>query len=274
MAVEDIKGSQDSGAKEGTSPVPATEANKTQETGNQSNQTQIQSNQSSERLPFHKDPEVKSYLDSMLSKREREWQRKFEERERGYTSHLETLNQTLSQRNQSNPQSISQEELGYRKMVAEAILGNPEIRKQYGLDDIRALKEELAELKSGNSTYALESELDSVAKSYGDKFGMKPDEVKSELMEFMDSDPIFGDKSYTKGLVAHAARAYYFDRSGELAERATQLRLQQEKELKSKAVVQGTQGQANGSPAQKYSNKREFLEAKFKEEEAKGSSMF
>lgn len=252
MAVEELKTGSEVPA-ENTAQTPATGSESTQNNNAQTSNVPAEGSQSKSGLPFMQDPEVKKWLDSTLSKREREWQRRMDEQSREYTSKLEAMTQRAFQ-----PQQTAQQDPQQRaalEQLADMLFGNPDLLKKYGLD-ISDVRSRLDQMGQGASEYQIESELEQVAKRYGDKFGMSPDEVKSELLEAMESDPLYGNRSYSKGIIDRIAKAHFYDRSDELATRAANQRLLQEQELKKKGGVQ--QPQKTGSQAGSKMTKEDF----------------
>jgi len=245
MSVEEIKtGSQ----------VPAETSAQTPATGMDTTPNQAQTpavpasdSQSKPSLPsFIQDPEAKKYMDSYLSKQERKWQQRMEEQSREYTSKLEAMTQRAFQPQQTAQQDPNQK--AALEQLADMLFGNPDLLKKYGLD-ISDVRSRLDQMGQGASEYQMDSELEQVSKQYGERFGMSAEEVKNELLEAMESDPLYGNRAYTKGIINSIAKSHFFDRSDELATRAANQRLLQEQELKKKAGTQPTQkvGGSGGS---------------------------
>lgn len=261
---EDVKASSQAPAEVKTdAQAPATVGNQTQGTAPATAQAETPSKPSQS---WMQDPEFQRTLNSHLSKKEREWQKKFEERDREYTRRLEQM--------KFPPHQDTQDPLA--GLSAEQRAGIEELKKHIGGPYEQAMKElraELEELRSSSTQSAVDAELEQVSKTYGEKYQMNPQEVKDMLLEFADNDPFFADKDYRRGFWTAASRAAFVDKAQEIADRNAYQRLQAEKEKHQKVGTQNPSGTGQATP-RKYADMHEQLKVRAEEMRSKGESLF
>lgn len=127
-------------------------------------------------------------------------------------------------------------------------LSVPEIKdmiaKEYGLDRLDKVHKDFSSFKENWEGNQYESEMSEVLKSAKD-LGLDPEEVESELKDHVETHPFFADKSYYKGGVWAAFRDKYWDKVGELRERAENIKKIKEREMLKNGQTQTSQDTSN-----------------------------
>lgn len=112
------------------------------------------------------------------------------------------------------------------------------IAKSYGLDRLDSLNKDYSSFKENWEGNQFNSEMSDVLKS-AQEIGLDPDEVQSELEEHVSNHPFFSNKEYYKGAVWAAFRDKYWDKVGELRERADNKKKIEERERLKNGQTQG-----------------------------------
>lgn len=215
-------------------------------------------------LPFHKDPEVQKYIDRQLSKREQNWSKQVQELKDAYTKQLEAFNQNRSNAGKPEVDKLPPEqEQALEQLVS--MLG-PRLREKLGLGKIGELEKQLNSINQAGSLEAFEAEMSGVTKEYAEKYGYDAKELDEELRNYIETDPWFADKSYTKGSLIKAAKLYFADKGQELAERQANLKLikeQKEKKQNTTEAPTKTTGNKSGS---KHKRLEDFLDERVQSE--------
>jgi len=237
----------------GGSPSPIETKSTEQNASSSVNGTaQGQSQEKSENIPFgdKRHPEYKRFKElsesAKQSKAEAEQFRKELAELRGFKDAM--LSQQRGQGRQiSNEQKQALQELfsmGLEVPEVEAMF-----KQKYGLDRLDSVHKDFSTFKEGFEGREYESEMRDVLKT-ATEFGLDADEVEEELREYVANDPFFSGKEYVKGGVHAAFRNKYWDKIGELRERADNLKKIKERELLKNGQTQTTAETSNaGKPA-------------------------
>lgn len=249
------------GAKTEQSPSSA-------ETQNQNPSPASGANTSSENVPFHKNPEFQSYIERQKKSWERDYSSKFGSEIQKLKAEHEARYKDLESKLSRPSGNLSDADREQLRALFNMGLQDPEVRKMYGLDEVRELKEKLSKYEKGNEVSAFNAELSEVSKTYAEKYGMDPKEVEYDLMEFIKDDPLWGQLGISKGVVKKAAKDFFSDKQEELAVRAANMKLVKEAETKGKASSQKpVNGASQENPLPKHL--RDFLHSRFRDEAEK-----
>jgi len=214
------------------------------------------------RLPYHKDPEAQRWLNSQLSKREREWQKQLQQSSEQHRRELDLLRAGMGR---NNAPAGNPEEEHALNLLAEKLLANPLIREKYGLDGAKSAQAELQKLREEQTRVMVDNELESVVGKYAVKYGYEPQAFREELLEFLDSDEFEG-ATYRKGSIERAAKAYLYDRQGEISERAANLKLIKEQNDKKKVTTESSSTGTKGKPNMGEKSLSSYLDRRVDEE--------
>lgn len=215
-----------------------------------------------EKLPFHKDPEVQEYLSKMLSRKERDWDEKFKSRDEEYTRRLEQLSRPTSVTSATPEQQQKEEAI---RLLAKELLGHPDVRKEYGLDEIKSLRDQFQSSLKESNRKVFDSEMKTVVGKYVEKYGYDKEELEEDFREYISTDPLFEGLTFKEGSLDKIAKLYFSDKEKEMAERETNLKLIKEKKLKS---TQGTETSSKGTPSTNVAKEKrlgDFLDRKIRE---------
>lgn len=239
------------GAKEAESPAAGADVKDTSPSGGADTggaQAPVQ-----ERLPFHEDPQVQSYLQKMMSRKEKEWERRFQERDTEYTRRLEAMTKPTAP-----GAALSEEEQAVQML-----------RQKLGLDK---LDERLGEVSKSHSQFTqsqldtmADAELSSVVESLSKQYGYKPAELQEEILNFVADHPL-GSRDYKKGSIEAMGKLWAYDKQAELAERAANLKLIKEQQDKKKVATESPNG-AKKSPGKRANESMDDFLARREREE-------
>lgn len=238
------------GAVTGASPTPA-------ETQNPSNSPAPGANTGMESVPFHENPQFKSFLDRQKKNWERDSERKYSEQTEKLKSDYDNRFKTLEQKMSQSGSGMSEENRTQLRALSQLLSSDPEARKMLGLEDMNELKEKLSRYEQGSTMTQFNSELSDVSKSYAEKYGFDVKEVEADLLDFIKDDPLWGQMGNAKGVIRKAAKDYFSDKSEELAERAANMKLVKESTNKAKVLSQ----KPSGGNAQTLPEPKNFRDA-------------
>ena len=189
-----------------------------------------------EKTPFHKDPEVKSYLEKMMSRREREWEKRIRGVEDMYRGKLENL-VNLTQPKVAGQQALPPEQRQALLELVRLIKSDPDAAKELGLGSSEELRQQIEKIEYGKAQENFDGEVSSVIGTYSERYGLDKTEFEEELREFIQTNEFFNNSHYSKGMVEIAAMTMLKDRQAELSERAANLKLiKEQKEKKGQAT--------------------------------------
>lgn len=244
------------GAKEAASPTAEPKTDTSVKTDSQVGGAKPESVQSPESLPFHKHPDftrtVKEVQD--LKKRNSELERRY----------LETLEKIARQKEEGPTIDPEQEEAVLK--LADFMFANPKVRQKYGLDGVKQLEEKLSSVIQSRTEETFDTELNSVANEFSSEYGYKPDELKDEIQNFIAEDEWFSHMPATKGSVRKAAKLFFAEKAGELAERKARMKLIKEQEDKKKGNSESTSGQPKGAEKTLEPTMAQFIRRRIREE--------
>lgn len=215
-----------------------------------------------EKKPFHEDPEVQKYLDRQWRSRERKLNDGFEQRiksvEDRYVNQLEAMTRRDPKAEMPEEQSKALEDL------AVLFSKSPNAMKSLGLDQMQTLAKENESFRTAFVQDQFNAEkakvLDSAVKN-----GMDRAIVEEEMSTFIEESSFYSDKEYTKGTYQSAFRDLYFDRIGEIKERAVNLKhIKEQKEKHSANSQQPSPGQTQTGHPQETSI-RDFVTRRVRE---------
>lgn len=189
-------------------------------------------------LPFHKHPKFTEAI-----KANRETQRRYAELERQFKEQqafLKGFQQGQPQQTHQIPDDQRQALLQLAKLMKES----PEFQKELGLDRISHLEQSSQEVMMSRTEDAYNKELGELL-TYAEGLGLDRGEVEDRMNEMLSS-PVYGERSYTPGIVKSMFRDAYWDKMGEIKEREANSRLIKEQEAKRKAQTETT---SSGSAA-------------------------
>ena len=199
-----------------------------------------------------------------------EWKKKYEDLEgrfskleSTYTDKLESLVGMMTPKQESSMTPQDKQSLVQLFQMGMQV---PEIAEMMGLNKHKEIEKSLQSERETRLNLQFDGEFDSVAKQMSESYGLKPDEVKSELLEFMQNSEFYGRKSYSHGLIKEAAKSLYFDRISELKTRETNLKLIQEQKLKKESNSESPSKGKSGKGPNIESNMKDFLSRRVQEE--------
>ena len=217
------------------------------------------------RLPFHQDPEIKAFLDKQLSKRERDWEKKFGELSAKYTEQLELFNRNRASEGKPEVSKLPPEQEQAVMQLAELLFSNQSVREKYGLSKVDQNESAIENMRREQAQASYESELGDEAKKLAEKFGGEASEWKEKLQEFYLEDDFLAEKVYRKGVMSKISKLYSADHAEELAGRQANLKLiREQKEKKAVNVAQTSNGQ-KASSASSNEDSRGYLKRRVQE---------
>ena len=153
------------------------------------------------------------------------------------------------QAGQGRQSQISQEDGQQLERLVGLMLEHPGTMKmmqeKFGLGKIGELEKGLGELSQSWYSSQADGERSEILAD-AKKLGLNPDEVSDELDRQLEEHPLYSQLNYKRGALKAVYRDLFFDRAGELRERA----LNQETILKRDALKKG-QVQQTGQPGGK-----------------------
>ena len=194
-------------------------------------QEKPESNQNITNVPFgdKRHPEYKRFKE--LTESNRKYKEQLDQFQREMSELRGFKDSMLAQRTQGP--TLTQEQESALEQIFTMALGSDKVSKmiaqKYGLERLDSLHKDYSSFKENWEGQQYEGEMKDVLKSAQD-LGLDPDEVEEELREHVNSHPFFADKNYFKGGVWAAFRDKYWDRRGELSERAENLKKIEERE--------------------------------------------
>lgn len=200
-------------------------------------QAPIQS-QKPENVPFgdKRHPEYRRF------KELQEGTRKANERAQALERQLAEMRGWQQAQMQQRGQTVTPEQETALEQLFNLALSSPKVasmlEKRFGVDRLNNLEKEYGSFKESWEGQQYEGEMESVRK-FATESGLDPDEVEDSLREHVENSPFFQDKTYRKGGVWAAFRDKYWDRLGELKERALNKQKLEEKERLEKGQTQG-----------------------------------
>lgn len=178
-----------------------------------------------------------------------EWKKRYEDLEgrfskleSTYTNKLESLVGMMSPKQEASMTDQDKQALIQLFKMGRQV---PEIAEMLGLDKTQKLEQTLQEERQSRLDREFDGEFDSVVKKWSDSYGLKSDEVKQELLDYINSNDFYGKKSYSPGLIAEAAKSLYFDRLSELQQKKVNADLIREQNLKKQS---NTESPSKGKP--------------------------
>lgn len=232
------------------SSTPAPEATKTQA---QEPAKSPETLKAEEQVPFHKHPRFQE-----LIRENKDIKRRYEEMEKRLT--------TLSQPQPVQPQSTLTDEQRYAAIELAKILKEvPEVSKLLGLDQLQSIQASNQQIMTERLEGAFNKELDEVT-SYAVTLGMTKDEVESEIIEAMQSNPLYSTLNYSPGIVKAAFRDLFWDKLGELKEREINSKLIKEQGEKKRANAETSSPESQKGKAPTDSSVEQFIQRRIREE--------
>ena len=227
------EGVEGASAPKGASPASVeTKGNEQSGSPSVNGAAQSQSQEKPESIPFgdKRHPEYKRFKElsesARTSKAEAEQFRKEIAELRGFKDAM------LAQQGRQG-QQLTQEQESALEQIFTMALGSEKVSKmiaqKYGLERLDEVHKGFSSFKENWEGQQYEAEMKDVLKSAKD-LGLDQDEVEEELREHVTNHPFFASKDYFKGGVWAAFRDKYWDRRGELQERAGNLKKIQERE--------------------------------------------
>lgn len=218
----------------GGSPSPI-ETKSTEQTASSSvnGTAQGQSQEKVESIPFgdKRHPEYKRFKELSESAKQHKAEA---EQFRKELAELRGFKEAMLSQQRGQGRQISAEQKQALQELFSMGLEVPEIenmfKQKYGLDRLDSVHKDFSSFKENWDGQQYESEMRDVLSTAKD-LGLNPDEVEEELREFVANDPFFSNKEYYKGGVRAAFNSKYFDRVGELRERADNLKKIKEREM-------------------------------------------
>ena len=192
---------------------------------------------SAENEPFHKNPRWQKMV-----KDNQDYKTRLETMERKYQENLERIVQGQTQK--VNP-TLPDEQRQALMSLVNLIKNDPDASSALGLNQSTELRQELERMTKGQEQRQFNSELDTLSKSYAQKYGLKADELAEELSDYIETSPYFNGIDYREGLLEAALNNMLFPRLGEMKEREANLKLITEKNNK---VSQNTETSSSGKP--------------------------
>ena len=183
--------------------------------------------------PWHKSPAWK--------KREATWEKRLGEMQNKYEEVLRNQAR-FNVPDKGQGTQLSQEDRQSIIKLAQFIKEVPEAAEMLGISRSEALQQQLQGMQTQRSEEAFNTELDSCVSEYSSKYGVKADELKEQFAEFLEDNPFYASKDYSKGVVKAAFKTMLFDRQDELAERKVNLKLIQDKKQKQNGVEPVSKG--------------------------------
>jgi len=214
---------------------------------------------SEDNVPFHKHPRFQDLL-----KRNKEWESKYSEIDsklRAQEAYLKQLQALQSPLQQQLPDEQRQAIVQLAKLFKQV----PEFQKELGLDKIEELQKQNESLSIARSEETFRKEFDETV-DYAVSLGMDKDEITEQLLESVQSHPVYNQVNYRKGMVRAVFRDYFWDKMGKLKEREINSRLIKEQEIKRKSNAE-TSSPSSGVPQKaKELSMEQFLKRRIQEE--------
>ena len=217
------------------------------------------------RLPFGKDPEIAKYIERQVARREGLFTRELQELKDSYLNKMEEFASRTSSPTQPASQ-VTAEQDNALNQLADMLFNHPKIREKYGLDEINRLKEQFSSKASEETSSAYEGEMASVVDQYTDKYGYEKEDLREQLEDFIAQDPWLAGKNYNKGAIAKIAKLFFSDKSQELADRASNLKLIKEQKEKKAAATETTSSGTKGKEGVKDKTLESYLDRRVSEE--------
>lgn len=166
-----------------------------------------------ETVPFDKHPRWQQLQRERKSERQEleNLKRQYAE-QKGY---LDAMRYQGQQKGQLTPEQ--QEQQRQLEYLVE-MLANP-LKEKLGLSKYDKLETQFNELSNSWQSSQAESEMNQVLSKVKD-LGLDPEEVRSEIEEAIGNHPMYAETTYRNGAIRAVFRDLYWDRRGELAERA------------------------------------------------------
>lgn len=200
---------------------------------------------SQENLPFDKHPRFQEITrQNRQFKQELESLRRESQEQKAYMDAF---------RRQSGPQApqIDANTLNGVKELFQLSLSHPEVKQMLveglGLKDIGQLREQLGQLSESWHGSQFKSELRGVLDQVK-TLGIDTQEVEDQIKDAIENDPVYSQIGYQPGAVQAIFRNLYWDRVGELRERAeNQKKIEQREALKRGQAQTTSDSHAKGS---------------------------
>lgn len=193
---------------------------------------------------------------------------------REYRKQLETL-QNQFQQFQSNqmtrqtPQGpqISQEDESALERLFSMAFTSPKVaemlREKLGVSKIGDLEKQVGQLSESWSGSQFKSEMRQIkdyVKSLGDIPGMAPEDVEDAINEAIETHPVYSQVGYQPGAAEAIFRHLYWDKVGELQERARNKKEIEQREALKRGQTQGA-AQSGSQPKGRLSAEEMLKEA-------------
>lgn len=188
--------------------------------------------QTPENLPFDKHPRWQELQkERKRDRQELESLRKQYQELKGYQDGMN--------RSKNQGQELSPDDEGQLMRLVELMSSSPKVMEKLGITKISQLEKQFGELSENWHGSQYETEMNRI-KDYVKNLGLDPEEVESDLREHIENHPVFSQMSYYKGAVEAAFRDKYWDKVGELRERADNRKKLEEKEALKRGQTQTT----------------------------------
>lgn len=188
--------------------------------------------QSQENVPFDKHPRWRELQKTLRSERqEREALKRQLIEQQGYLN-------ALKNQGQNNQPQLAPEQKAQLEQLLE--LMTPHLKERLGLSKIEQLEKNYNELSNSWQSNQAESELEKEISSFK-SLGFNEDEVRAELEDAIEQS----DLNYKPGIIKMLARNLFWDRRGELAERAVNKETIEKRDALKRGQIQNP---ASGTP--------------------------
>src|SRR3990167_4719685 len=156
-------------------------------------------------------------------------------------AYVDAMRNQVNQVSQGN--SIAPQDLEALRTIFKASMSTPEIKQMIidglGLGEFSKLKEQVGELSTSWHGSQFKAELKQV-KDYVKSIGLEADEIEDEIKEAIEDDPVYSQIGYQPGAVQAIFRNLYWDRVGELRERADNKKKIEERDALKRGQTQMT----------------------------------
>lgn len=195
-------------------------------------------NTGSETVPFHKQPGATEYIERQRKNWERDSERKYSEQSERTKQEWESRYKQLESKLNNSGSTMSEDNKAQLRQLSQLLSSDPEARKMLGLDSVSELQEKLSRYEQGNTMSQFNSELNEVSDFYANDYGLDKKEVEYDLLEFVQTDPLWSKMGNEKGVLKKASKDFFSDKREELAERKANMKLVNEQKNKGKVTSQ------------------------------------
>lgn len=210
-------------------------------------------------VPYGKDPGITKFVDRQVAKREQVFKDELKKLKDEFAAERAAAGKPADKQ-------LAPEEEEAVLQLAQHIFGNSKVREKYGLDKIDKFEKVQQQTQSEAEHQMFESEMETVLSDAATKYGYDKTELRDDIEDFIANDPWFADKSFHKGSLQKAAKLFFSDKSQELADRASNLKLIKEQKEKKAAGTESTSTGKKGQTNVKDKTLNSFLDRRVEEE--------